>query len=469
MAENFDINGALNELKAKIREAICRGYVTHTEIVRYTGADMETVYNVVRKMCADGQLIKTREGGIHRLAIAPAADASPADIEEVTEEAKPEKTLVDVDPPQKKRTGRQRMQFTAEQILKAASENRTCDEIARALGVGTSKFDQLMKEFRDAYYEGRRLYKENNPEKLKKTNLKARIDLDPKRVRDVAAMGKTLKESAEILGVGYSTLDFKLRKLPELKTAWEEGRRAFENTRAETGKEPENMKEQTARQTPTEPKFCANCGTEFVIESFLETELGNFCNDGCFKAFAATEIHKKIEFDQAASGDYAGGSASEKTPKCLKCGKAYTGDPMKLPDPLVCRNCRSEEILDIPPTIETAARFSHAIEHLSSKSEASRNGFDQVKNSVANAAASAVSNSAIEKTLPSLREGFNSFAVVLEPNEPTPSARSVGKIPFSSGGGILVGFDGNFFEMSKRERDILTRMADLMDDYKEGK
>jgi hypothetical protein len=108
---------------------------------------------------------------------------------------------------------------------------------------------------------------------------------------------------------------------------------------------------------------------------------------------------------------------------------------------------------DSEPVVDP--RFEHTIDHLSEKSEASRNGFEAKRQELAHVASNGHRNTS---------NGYDRASADVA------VAASHRTVNLETGAAqILIGFTGNVFDMSRRDRDYLNRFIDLAQEYREEK
>ena len=327
-----------------------------------------------------------------------------------------------------------------EKLRELAEQGLSQVKIAEALGLKSATF-------------ATRLGREPELRKILEEAAKAggheKFDWSPKTIEKIAAEVGEVEAAAKVIGVSISAVYMRLKRFPELRAAWDRGLAKF--TRPETPKKEKTKKMKSSAKTAPE-----------------------------------TTGEHQLAFNDHAAGDYAGSTPEpepleipppppaepsnqvEKMPtvpedfaKCENCGLYYVINPADPGCELCLLNLPSLPVGlpisgsfdDSEPVVDP--RFEHTIDHLSEKSEASRNGFEAKRQELAHVASNGHRNTS---------NGYDRASADVA------VAASHRTVNLETGAAqILIGFTGNVFDMSRRDRDYLNRFIDLAQEYREEK
>jgi hypothetical protein len=380
-------------------------------------------------------------------------DEETEEIEDIEEEeeimATAEPAATTAAPPEK--YSRKKIDVTPGEFADAASRFGVQQEIRAALKLTQSTFDARLRqpEFRAAYEEGKKNFKANNPGFKNKTGCTKPVVIDEDALESCAKEGLTQAEAAIALGVNPTTLSKQLKSKPNLKRAWGRGQKISQNEKyMKSIENKENGSEKPAEIFT--PKLCASCGTEFVIESFLTTADGDFCNESCRKAFEkdktpAAPFEKdlaegKIVVAVQSLNEIEGVHEDGRRVHVLK-HEARESEPSS---PVETVPVAQGE----PEKVETDQRFENTVRHISENGHSAQS-IEKIKDSVR-------AGSGVELIPPPRQNGQSSQKIA------NAAADQVGYISLKSGGEIVVGFTGNFFAMTPQEREKLNKFAELI-------
>ncbi|MBS1793620.1 MAG: hypothetical protein JSS81_07195 [Acidobacteria bacterium] len=298
-----------------------------------------------------------------------------------------------------------------EKLRELAKQGRSQVKIAEALGLKSATFASRL---------GREPELRKILEEAAKAGGHEKFDWSPKTIEKIAAEVGEVEAAAKVIGVSISAVYMRLKRFPELRAAWDRGLAKF--TKPETPKKEKTKKMKSAAKTSPE-----------------------------------TTVEHKIAFDDHAAGDYAGSTVE---PEPLEIPPPPPAEPSnQVEEPLFIPSDEPfvEPVFvpfdDAEPVVEP--RFEHTIDHLSEKSEASRNGFEAKRQELAHVASNG--------------HGYasNGYARASADVAVAASHRTVN---LETGAAqILIGFTGNVFDMSRRDRDYLNRFIDLAQEYREEK
>lgn len=159
------------------------------------------------------------------------------------------------------------LKLTAEIVRKAAAEGMSKLAFARKMSVGANTIDYHLQkpELAKAWDEGRKIYEDGSGEKPRPRRSshfggRQALTIDPVKVEELAAEGKTDKEIAEALGIGYSTFTTKKTHYKEISEAVEQGRKTTGSPRRGGYEWSEELFRNAARDGLTKTKLAENVG-----------------------------------------------------------------------------------------------------------------------------------------------------------------------------------------------------------------